>query len=130
MTLKVKALYLHIYTHPRSMHDAPNGDPSFNPSEVIAQTSPVLDDFDLYDPQMTLKVKVKFHQIESQARYIRDAPNGDPSLNPSEVIARTSPFLADFDLYDPQMTLKAKVKFHHIQSHPRSTYNAPIGKIW
>ena len=77
---------------------------------------------------MTLKVKVIFLHIYAHPKSIHDAPNGDPSLN-SEVTARTSPFLADFDLYDLQMTLKVKVKFQHIQSHPRTTHNAPNGQI-
>ena len=54
---------------------------------------------------------------------------GDPSFNPTKVIVQTSPFLADFDFLT-QMTLKVKVKFHHIQSHLRSTYEVHNAQIW
>ena len=79
---------------------------------------------------MTLKVKVIYYAIQDLSMMHLMPEFGEPNLNPSKVIARKSPFFADFDLYDPQMTLKVKVKFHHIKSDPRSTHDVPNSKIW
>ena len=50
---------------------------------------------------------------------------GEPSI----VIAQKKFFMSILTFF-PQMTLKGRVEFHHIQSHPRSIQDAPIGQIW
>ena len=56
--------------------------------------------------QMTLKVKFKFHHIQSRLRSIHDAPIlskcADPSYNPTKVITQASYFLSIMTVFTPK----------------------------
>ena len=80
------------------------GDPSFNPSKDIARTSPFFADFDLFTPndldgQGQIPPYTTPSEIYPRCTYW---PNLVTSFNPSKVIARASPFFADFDFFDPK----------------------------
>ena len=139
MTLKVKVKFHHIQSHPRCNLRkmqllAKFGDPRFNPWKVIAWTSSgFFADFDLSDPKLPWRSRsnpVIYNPIRDLPMMHLLAKFGDPSLNPSKVIARTSPFFANFDIFDPKWPWRSRSKFCRIQSHPRSTQDAPIGQIW
>ena len=58
---------------------------------------------------------------------------GDPSFNPSKVIEQTSPFFADFDLFDPKyLEGQGQIPPYIIpfEIYGDSTHHAPIGQIW
>ena len=81
------------------------GDPSFNPSKVIVQTIPFLADFDRFDPKWPWRSGSNptiYNPIWDLLMINLMATYGDPSFNPLKVIVRTSPFLADFDSFDPK----------------------------
>ena len=129
--LKVKAKCLHISeipskNYPWCTYILPKfGDPSFNPSKVIARKSRFL-------PIRTLLTP---HDLEGQGQippyttsskiYSMMHPTtkfDGPSFNTPKVIVCTNPFFAELDFL-PQKTSKVKVKFHDRQSHFNYIYS-------
>ena len=100
------------------------GDPTFNPSKVIVQTSPFLANFYTFDPKWPWRSRsnpIIYNPIQDLHMMHLMAKFGDPSFNPSRVIVRTSPFLADFDSFDPKWPWRSRSNptiYIHIRDLP------------
>ena len=129
------AIYDPIREHVKMHIKNKFGGSSSIPSKVIVRTSPFLSQDGPFCPEITLKVKVTwnftiYYPIREHVKMNLKIKFGGSSSIPSKVTVRTSPFLSQDGLFCPEMTLKVKVKFHHIQSHPRTYQDAPKNQIW
>ena len=130
----VKFHHIHVLSHPISTQDmdllAKFGDPSFSHLKVIVRTSSFLQIW-IFCLQMTLKVKAKFLHIKSHPRLAYPRCTYGPNLvtlaSILQKLLQGQPcFLQIWTIFNICITLKVKVKYLHMKSHPRTMHDAPI----
>ena len=87
------------------------GSPGYNPSKVIASTSPFSADFDHFWPKWPGRSRSNVticNPIRELSKMHLTAKFGSPSYNPSKVIASTNPFSVDFESFWPKWPWRSR----------------------